>query len=195
MIEKKLTNQNEKLTFLGHRYDDSDDKGFLGLITTWLAYKNAGKKYHQRANLPEALTEGLVAKEIENTYRKIKILKTKPKSGVKTKFDCYNDVSNKIVEVKGCSIPNDLTSWSPKPFFDLFYFVDFSTLDGKYKIYEIKVSSNSSEFLNIKNKKGKPISKIMKEGKRPRFSVFEHFINKKVECDGNPLILGDLNTL
>ena len=38
---KKL--QKGKLKFLGHRYDDSDNKGFLKLFKTWLAYKNAGK--------------------------------------------------------------------------------------------------------------------------------------------------------
>ena len=195
MIEKVILNQDEKLKFLGHRYDDSDNEGFLKLFKSWLAYKSAGEKYHQRANLPESLTEGLIAKDIKNTYRKVKVLKKKAKSGVKTKFDCYNDLSNKIIEVKGCSVPNDLTSWSPKPFFDLFYFVDFSTLDGKYKIYEINVSSDSSEFLGIKNKKGKTILNLMNDGKRPRFSVYEHFINKKIGCDGSPLILGDLNTL
>ena len=41
-----------------------------------------------------------------------------------TKFDCYDSLKDRIVEVKGCSIPNDLTSWSPKPYFDVFYFVD-----------------------------------------------------------------------
>ena len=29
MIEKELTNQDGKLKFLGHRYDDNDNKGFL----------------------------------------------------------------------------------------------------------------------------------------------------------------------
>jgi len=195
MTEKEIINQDGKLKFLGHRYDNTDNKGFLKLFKTWLAYKNAGKKYHQRANLPESLTEGLVAKDIENTYRKVGIIKTKPKSGVQTKFDCFNEKLNKIIEVKGCSIPNDLTSWSPKPFFDLFYFVYFSSLDGKYKIYEINVSSNSEEFLSIKNVKGKTNLDLMNAGRRPRFSVYEHFVNKKIGCDGNPLIIGDLNTL
>ena len=48
MIEKELTNQDGKLKFLGHRYDDNDNKGFLKLFTTWLAYKKAGAKYYQR---------------------------------------------------------------------------------------------------------------------------------------------------
>ena len=38
-------------------------------------------------------------------------------------------------------------------------------------------------------------NKMFKDTKVTCFSVFEHFINKKVGCDGNPLILGDLNTL
>ena len=127
----------------------------------------------------------------DNVYRKTKI--SKSKKGAKTKFDCYNDKTKKIIEVKGASIPNDLSSWSPKPYFDLFYFVDFSSLDGKYNIYELKISSSSSDFLNVKNKEGKTNAQLMRSGRRPRFSIMEEFINKKIGCNGEPIVNGDLN--
>ena len=31
------------------------------------------------------------------------------------------EIEDEIIEVKACSIPNDLTSWSPKPYFDKLY--------------------------------------------------------------------------
>ena len=190
MIEKEITLKNG-LKIIGHKYDDKDKANLLKLFNTWIEYKNAGKIFNQRANLPESLTEGLITLHLDNVYRKIKI--SKSKKGAKTKFDCYNENTKKIIEVKGASIPNDLSSWSPKPFFDLFYFVDFSSLDGKYNIYELNISSSSSKFLGVKNKKGKTNAQLMRAGRRPRFSIIEEFINKKVGCNGEPLVSGNLN--
>ena len=176
MIEKEITFENG-LKIIGHKYGKEDKSNLLKLFNTWLEYKNAGKIFNQRANLPESLTEGIITFHLDNVYRKIKIVKSK--KGAKTKFDCYNDKTKKIIEVKGTSIPNDLSSWSPKPLFDLFYFVDFSSLDGKYNVYELKISSSSNTFLNVKNKKGKTNGQLMKAGRRPRFSIMEEFIKKK----------------
>ena len=189
MIEKEI--EIGKLKILGHRYNDKDNKDLLKLFNTWLSYRKAGLKFGQRANLPEALTESLVAKDIKNIYRKFKVIKSY--KGAKTKFDCYNDKTKQVIEVKGCSIPKDLTSWSPNPYFDILYFVDFSSLDGKYKIYEINLSHTSRKFLIVKNKKGKTNEHLMRNNRRPRFSVYEEFINKKLGCTGNPIIKGNLN--
>jgi len=190
MIEKEIA-LNNGLKIIGHKYNEDDKSSLLKLFNTWLEYKNAGKIFYQRANLPESLTEGLITFHFDNVYRKTKI--SKSKKGAKTKFDCYNDKTKKIIEVKGASIPNDLSSWSPKPLFDLFYFVDFSSLDGKYNIYELKISSSNSDFLNVKNKEGKTNAQLMKSGRRPRFSIMEEFINKKIGCNGEPIVSGDLN--
>ena len=190
MVEKELILKNG-LKIIGHKYDSNDKKNLLKLYNAWINFKNAGKIFNQRANLPESLTEGLVTLHVDGAYRKIK---SKAKKGAKTKFDCYDEISDKIIEVKGASIPNDLSSWSPKPFFDLFYFVDFSSLDGKYKIYKIDISSTNSKFLNVKNKKGVTNEQLMKGNRRPRFSIMDEFIKKKIGCNGKPFISGDLKT-
>ena len=173
MIEKEIA-FNNGLKIIGHKYNEDDKSSLLKLFNTWLEYKNAGKIFYQRANLPESLTEGLITFHFDNVYRKTKI--SKSKKGAKTKFDCYNDETKKIIEVKGASIPNDLSS-----------------LDGKYNIYELKISSSSSDFLNVKNKEGKTNAQLMKSGRRPRFSIMEEFINKKIGCNGEPIVSGDLN--
>tara|TARA_B100000965_G_scaffold395016_1_gene407961 strand:+ start:333 stop:905 length:573 start_codon:yes stop_codon:yes gene_type:complete len=190
MIEKEIVIGND-LKIIGHKYENKDKTNLLELFNNWLAFKASGKLFKQRANLPESLTEGLITLHIEGVYRKIE---SKAKKGAKTKFDCYNENTKKIIEVKGASIPNDLSSWSPSPFFDLFYFVDFSSLNGKYKIYEFNISSSSSEFLNVKNKKGVTNETLMKAGRRPRFSITEEFINNKIGCNGLPIVSGDLNS-
>ena len=45
----------------------------------------------------------------------------------------------------------------------------------------------------IKNKEGKTNAQLMRAGRRPRFSIIEEFINKKVGCNGEPLVSGNLN--
>ena len=72
MIEKEITLKSN-LKIIGHKYDDKDKANLLKLFNTWLEYKNAGKIFNQRANLPESLTEGLITFHVENVYRKIKI--------------------------------------------------------------------------------------------------------------------------
>ena len=188
MIEEKIDIEKDGLMkVLGHRYDDSDNPKLLKLFNSWIDYQNAGKFFHQRTNIPEGLTESVVAKDLPNVYRKIKV--TKGLKG-KSKFDCYKTDTKQFIEVKGCSIPNDLTSWSPKPFFDFFCFVDFSTLDGKYKIFQINI--NSEELKNEKVSASETFQDQIDKKRRPRFSVYEKFINKSYRCTGEPILEGDL---
>ena len=181
----------KKFKIIGATYDDTDNPNFLSVLQTWINYKEALKKINGRnPNIPESLTEGVVAKHFQQTYRKIEVLKNGDKS--LTKFDCYKKDTKEIIEVKGCSVTPDLTSWSPKPFFDFFCFVDFSSLDGKYKIYKIDISSEELKNLKV-NKNGETFQDQIDSKRRPRFSVYENFINCKKNCTGIPLFTGDLN--
>ena len=182
----------DKFKILGAKYDDSDIPNFLSVLKTWIKYKNALRKIDGRnPNIPEALTEGIVTKHFENTFRKIKVLRNNDKSI--TKFDCYKKDTKEIIEVKGCSVTPDLTSWSPKPHFDFFCFVDFSSLDGKYKIYKINISSEELKNLKV-NENGETFQEQIDSKRRPRFSVYDKFINCQNKCTGEPLFEDDLNT-
>ena len=192
MIEKEI--KIGKINILGQKCDDSDNADLKSLYETWISFRSISKKFYQRANLPESLTELMITKHVIGAYRKIKILKSY--RGAKTKFDCYDEIEKKYIEVKGCSIPNDLTSFSPKPFFDILYFVDFSSLDGKYKIFKININSN--EIMDIKvnsNETFRDQAKKSSTGgkRRPHFSLYETFINKQNYCKGYPEFEGDLN--
>ena len=190
MISKEI-NITEKFKILGAKYDDTDIPNFLSTLNTWVKYKGDLKKIEGRnPNIPESLTEGIITMHFDNTYRKIKILRNNDKS--LTKFDCYKEDTKEIIEVKGCSVTPDLTSWSPKPFFHFFCFVDFSSLDGKYKIYKINITSEELKNLKV-NKNGETFQDQIDSKRRPRFSVYENFINCKKNCIGTPLFTGDLN--
>jgi len=192
IIEKLPITRTGTLTIRGVRFEPDDSQKFAQLFFRWLEYKNSGEFVKQRANIPEGLTEGLVAKDIPHIYRKQGDNYSNP-DREPTKFDCYDKLNDKIVEVKACSVPNDLTSWSPKPYFDIFYFVDFSTLDGKYKIYEISI--NSDEIMDIKVNSTQTFREVVSRPNppRPRFSVFDTFINPKFKCSGYPVVEDDLN--
>jgi len=189
MIQKDIQiNRTGKLIIQGHRYEESESKDFARMFFSWMSFKDSGKFVNQRVNIPEGLTEGLVAKEIPNVYRKIKVLKNYDKQP--TKFDCYKVDTDEIIEVKACSIPNDLTSWSPKPYFDKLYFLDFSSLDGKYGIYEIYI--NGEELKDTQVSEGETFRDQVADKRRPRFSVFEKFIRPNYKCSGIPIFEDDL---
>lgn len=180
--------RNGIIKFIAHRYEDSDNSKLLKLFNSWIDYKSAGEFFHQRTNLPEGLTESIVAKDLPNVYRKIKVIKSLKG---KSKFDCFNNNTKQFIEVKGCSISNDLTSWSPKPFFDFFCFIDFSTLDGKYKIFQINISSDELKLETVSS--SETFQDQINKGRRPRFSVYEKFINNSYRCSGKPIFEGNLN--
>ena len=181
-----------KLTFIGARYELSELEKFKNLYQKWIEYKAAGQFVHQRANLPEGLTEGLVSTHIPDVVRKMKINSNKSKFHV-SKFDCYNPIKDEIIEVKGCSIPDDLTSWSPDPYFDVLYFVDFSKLDGSYDIY--KIDTTDEELRNEKVSDTETFQQQIDKSRRPRFSVFEKYINQSYKCSGSPEYSGNLFTI
>ena len=178
------------LKILSHRYEPSDIEHFQNLYRAWEHFDSVGEFFDQRINIPEGLTEGIVAKDIPDVYRYKKCIKN-PQNG-KTKFDCYDIKNNKVIEVKAASINPDLTSWSPDPFFDLLYFVDFSSRDGKYKIY--KINLNSKMLMNVQVSKTETFADQVNNNrkKRPRFPIHEHFIDKKYLCTGVPVFEGDL---
>jgi len=177
-----------ELKFLAHRYEKIDNLKFLSLFNGWIDYKKVGDFFGQRANLPEGLSEGVVAKDIDNVFRYKKSLKNKHG---KSKFDCYNEKTGEIIEVKGCSIPNDLTSWSPGPYFDVLYFVDFSSLDGKYKIFQINTTHHEIKHEMINE--NETFQDQIDKKRRPRFSLHEKYVTPGYKCLGIPIYEGDLN--
>ena len=187
-IEKGLTKGN--ITFSGIKYESKDDHKFHDVFAAFKNFKNAGQFFNQRVNLPEGLSEGVVSRYIDGIFRFEKIIKNN--YGI-SKFDGFNEISKKFIEVKACSVFPDLTSWSPGPFFDLFYFVDFSSLDGKFKIFEINIDSN--EIKKIKVSKTETFGDQIDKNRRPRFSVYEEFINPKKYCSGVPVIEKDLTLI
>ena len=188
-----------ELTFIGHRYEKKDLDKFRKLFETWRDMSEAKEFFNQNSssskygrggvNLPEELSEGVVAKDINGVYRFRRQVKNK---FGKAKFDCYNDQTKEIIEVKGCSIKPDLTSWTSDPYFDILYFVDFSSLDGKYKIYEIKITHKQLKKIKVSETQTFEDQTKNEKKMRPRFPIFKNFINPTYKCTGTPIFTGDI---
>ena len=187
---KKMGVKNGKLVFTGIKFEQSDKSKFKELFESWKLFKEAGQFVSQRVNIPEGLTEGLVSKDLEGVYWYESYDQKKSKYPT-TKFDCYSSKDNKIVEVKACSIMPDLTSWSPKPYFDVLYFVDFSSMDGKYDIYKINTTNEEIAKESV-TPGGETFQEQINSNRRPRFSLFEKYVEQKYKCSGSPIFSGDL---
>ena len=69
----------------------------------------------------------------------------------------------------------DLTSFGPRSVWDILYFVDFyreGNFDGTFDIYEIQNELIYSTKVNAKQ----TMRDQQKEGRRPRFSIYEKII-------------------
>ena len=96
-----------------------------------------------------------------------------------------------MIEVKGCSIYPDLTTWSPGPYFDVLYFVDFSSLDGKYKIFQINITHK--ELADAKVNNLQTYQDQINQGRRPRFSLYDTYVSPGYKCSGKPVYEGNLS--
>ena len=185
-----------ELTFIAHRYEKKDLDKFRKLFESWLGMVESKAFFNESdtldtagraVNLPEELSEGVVAKDIKGVYRYRKQIKNK---FGKSKFDCYNIKTQEFIEVKGCCIKPDLTTWSSLPYFDVLYFVDFSSRDGKYKIFEINITNE--ELKKVKVNSTETFEEQINSTRRPRFPLYEKFVEPKYKCSGSPCVSGDL---
>lgn len=94
------------------------------------------------------------------------------------------EVLNKKIEIKGF-MSTGPSSFGPTEKLDVLYFVDcVKTLDGIFKIYEIKLSNENVIWKNIKISKKQTFKDACKQGIRPRlvFKSIEKQIGKYCKC-------------
>jgi hypothetical protein len=130
----------------------------------------------RRLNIPEFLSEGIYSL-VFNAGRKIEKIKGQ-RGKPNTSFDCFNVKTGKRIQVKACSVSEDLTSFGPKTQWDELYFVHFlptNKYDGSYEIYLI----NNNDIYNQKVNKTQTMRDVQLKGKRPRFSIIKEIIRKK----------------
>jgi hypothetical protein len=184
----QIINKNIKLPegdFNAHLqiFDTSDLVDLNKIYTKWVELSNDLQKFGgRRINLPELLSEAVFC----INYQAGRVTKSIPNAN--SSFDCYHLESNKRIQVKACSVEEDLTSFGPDSVWDELYFIHFfpnGNYDGTYNIYLIPNNLIYSHKVNA--------SQTMKQqqelGRRPRFSIMREIIKiQKI----SPVVQGNL---
>ncbi len=154
-------------------FDKNDKKKFKQIFSSWIRLSKLSKQLeaNRGINLPEALSEGLFCMETGAVKVKGNV------GGANSSFDCYNLKTKKRIQVKGASSRGP-TSFGPKSEWDELYFIDFyndGDVDGTYKIYFIENNLLDNCMVN----KTETFKDQQEQGRRPRFVLYEKFIEPK----------------
>ena len=101
-------------------FDNSDLPQLKHIYQKWVDLSDSLQEIGgRRINLPEALSEAIFCINFNAGRLNESISKAN------TSFDCYQINTKKRIQVKACSVSNDLTSFGPSSVWDELYFVHF----------------------------------------------------------------------
>lgn len=150
-------------------YPDNIMDIFKDIHQQYMKYCHELKKLGGRnANIPEILTENLVAYILDLYYINKQSLKVKTSKS----FDLISK-DGKLVQVKATTIITDCSSFGPRSEYDIIYFVDLAR-QPYFEIYELLPEQISCVRMNA----NETFQDQQKKGKRPHFSIKEKIIQK-----------------
>lgn len=154
-------------------FEEADRKKLFSLYIDWRDLSSRLLDLHSRAvNIPEGISEGAFCLEMNA----VRIFEDIP--GAKSSFDCYFLEKKERIQVKACSIEEDLTTFGPSSVWDKLYFLDFyrkGEWDGTFDIYLIE---NEDIYRRSVNKK-QTFEDQQEQIRRPRFSIQKKIIKNK----------------
>ncbi len=152
-------------------FDSSDISQLKDIYLKWVQLSDQLQKYGgRRINLPELLSEAIFC----INYNAGRLTKSIPDAN--SSFDCYIPNQEKRIQVKACSVDEDLTSFGPDSVWDELYFIHFypnKKYDGRYNIYLIP----NELIYNQKVNSFQTMREQQKLNRRPRFSIIKEIVN------------------
>jgi len=153
------------------KYGAEDKVALQEIYSSWRSLCDKLKSIDARQiNLPDGLSEICVCLAMGF----VQVIKSKAIKGNKS-FDAYCEKTKKRIQIKGCSILPDLTSFGPKSVWDELYFADFhrkGEWDGAFDVYLIP-----NELIYSQVVCGTQTVRDQQEmGRRPRFSIYTSII-------------------
>ena len=159
-----IESHTETLEYL--QFSKDDRKRWKEVFDHWKTLKMAMRDYGAREpNFPEGLSEVAFCLW-SGSVRKVKC------SGSHSSFDTFNLKSNRMEQVKACSVQRDLTSFGPNSVWDDLYFLDFwnsGNVDGSFDVFKIP----NELIYNYKVNRTETMRQQQALGRRPRFSMKE----------------------
>ena len=152
-------------------FSDEDRLELNNIYNKWVDLSDRLQKFGgRRINLPELLSEAVYCINFNAGRMSVSI------PNANTSFDCYNTKTKKRIQVKACSVEEDLTSFGPRSVWDELYFIHFypnGVYDGTYNIYLIQNNLIYDHQVN----KGQTMREQQAANRRPRFSIMSELIN------------------
>lgn len=159
-------------------FDEEDKKIIKFVYENWLELCQSLKGLGARGvNIPEGLSETAVC--MHKSWYRVNNAKI---GKAKSSFDAYDPnggINNNRIQIKACSIDNDLTSFGPNSVWDRIFFADFfndGEWNGKIVLYEI----NTKDIKEHKVNSGQIFTDQQTEKRRPRFSIKKDLISKGI---------------
>ena len=155
-------------------YDENDRKVLEDIYRSWrILCDQAGALQARNINLPDALSECGFCYFFKCWRTNYGI-----PGATHTSFDAYEPETNSRIQIKGCSIESDLTSFGPDSVWDKLYFVDFYK-EGKWDFtFDVYLIDNEAIY-QTKVNKGETFIDQQCQKRRPRFSIMKKIINPK----------------
>lgn len=153
--------------------DENDRPILRKMYDNWRVLNVGMKSLSSRGiNIPEGISESAFCLEFnKNCARAIKVLNG---SG---SFDALDIKTGVRIQVKACSVKNELTSFGPKSVWDELYFLDFyreGNYDGTFDVYKIPNELIYSHKVNA----NQTLKEQQAQNRRPRFSIKKEIIAK-----------------
>ena len=158
------------------QFNKEDGKKWKEVFDHWKTLKMAMRDYGVREpNFPEGLSE-IAFCLWSGSVRKVKC------TSEHASFDTFNLKSNRMEQVKACSVQKDLTSFGPTSLWDDLYFVDFwnsGNVNGSFDVFKIP----NKLIYNYKVNRNQTMRDQHKLHLRPRFSLKALIIENGLEAE------------
>lgn len=159
------------------RVDIFEDKDRLALEEIYSSWRvlcdKASALQARKINLPDALSECGFCYFFKCWRTNYGVT-----GATHSSFDAYDPKTQSRIQIKGCSVESDLTSFGPDSVWDDLYFVDFYK-DGKWDFtFDVYLIDNEAIY-NTKVNKNETFVDQQRQKRRPRFSIIKSIIEPR----------------
>lgn len=159
---------------------DEDLVKIRKIYDKWIEICNLLESMSRRkVNFPEGVSEILVAYIYGFVFLNQKSLSVNGEK-ISTSFDCLDMNTGDKIQVKACSVEDDVTSFGPKSKFDRLIFADFyntGKYDGTFVVYDISVDTIENTLVNS----NETLQQQADQKRRPRLSLKDIIKKEKIK--------------
>lgn len=152
-------------------YEDQDIKALAEIYKSWrILCDQATALKARKINLPDVLSECGFCYFFKCWRTNYGV-----PGAAHSSFDAYDPQSHARIQIKGCSVESDLTSFGPDSVWDKLYFVDFYKEGNWDYTFDVYLIDNEAIY-NTKVNRNETFVDQQRQKRRPRFSIIKSII-------------------